>query len=91
MCIRDRVEIDPQKGFDFHHVLRAFLNADPDVIMVNPIRDLKTAALCMEASLRGRMVLASFPAETITGTMEKCFDLGPVSYTHLTLPTNYSV
>ena len=71
-----QVEIAPGKGFDFHHVLRAFLNADPDVIMVNPIRDLKTAALCMEASLRGRMVLASFPAETITGTMEKCFDLG---------------
>jgi len=71
-----QVEIDPQKGFDFHHVLRAFLNADPDVIMVNPIRDLKTATLCMEASLRGRMVLASFPAETITGAMEKCFDLG---------------
>lgn len=71
-----QVEIDPVKGFDFYHVLRAFLNADPDVIMVNPIRDLTTAALCMEASLGGQLVLASFPAETITGAMEKCLDIG---------------
>jgi len=71
-----QVEIAPGKSFDFHHVLRAFLNADPDVIMVNPIRDLKTAVLCMEASLGGRLVLASFPAETVTGAMEKCLDIG---------------
>lgn len=71
-----QVSIDPHKGFDFHHVLRAFLNADPDVIMVNSIHDLETAALCMEASLQGRLVLASFPAETITGAMEKSLDMG---------------
>jgi type II secretory ATPase GspE/PulE/Tfp pilus assembly ATPase PilB-like protein len=71
-----QVAVDPQNGFDFHHVLRAFLNADPDVIMVDSVHDLETAALCMEASLQGHLVLASFPAETVTGMMEKCLDMG---------------
>lgn len=71
-----QVPIDPGKGFDFPHVLRSFLNADPDVIMVNPINDLETARLCMEASLKGRLVLSTLRADQITDAIEKCLDMG---------------
>lgn len=71
-----QVPIDPQKGFDFPHVLRSFLNADPDVIMINPIHDLETARLCMEASLKGRLVLGSLRADNIVDAIERCLDMG---------------
>jgi len=71
-----QVPIDPQKGFDFPGVLRSFINADPDVIMVSQINDLETAGLCMEASLKGRLVLSTIRAESIIDTIERCLETG---------------
>ena len=71
-----QVSIDPQKGFDFPGVLRSFLNADPDVIMASEARDLETARLCMEAALKGRLVLSSLPTDNICDAMERLLDMG---------------
>lgn len=71
-----QVPIDPQKGFDFPRVLRSFLSADPDVIMASWIPDLETANICMEASIKGRLVLSALWAESIIDAIEKCLDMG---------------
>ncbi|MRR15152.1 MAG: hypothetical protein EG826_01710 [Deltaproteobacteria bacterium] len=67
-----QVSVDPQHGLDFPHVLRSFLDADPDVIMAGRLPDLETAKLCMDASLRGRLVLSSLWADSITDAIGKC-------------------
>ncbi len=71
-----QVPVDPQQGFDFPGVLRSLIHADPDVIMVSQIHDLETAGLCMEASLKGRLVLSTIRAESIIDTIERCLDIG---------------
>ena len=38
---------------DFATVMRAFLRADPDVIMVGEMRDKETVSIGLEASLTG--------------------------------------
>lgn len=67
-----QVSVDPQHGLDFPRVLRSFLDADPDVIMAGRLPDLETARLCMDASLRGRLVLSSLWADSIPDAIGKC-------------------
>ena len=71
-----QVEINPQKGFDFPTVLRSFLKADPDAIMASRISNAQTAAICMQAAIRGRLVLGSLESENILDAMERCLNMG---------------
>jgi type II secretory ATPase GspE/PulE/Tfp pilus assembly ATPase PilB-like protein len=47
-----QVQVQPKIDFTFAAAMRAFLRADPDVIMVGEMRDHETAAIGVEASLR---------------------------------------
>jgi type II secretory ATPase GspE/PulE/Tfp pilus assembly ATPase PilB-like protein len=71
-----QVVVDPQKGLDYPSVLRSILNADPDVVMLGRIPDRETAGLCMEASVRGRLVLSSLRTESIAETLARLPDMG---------------
>jgi type II secretory ATPase GspE/PulE/Tfp pilus assembly ATPase PilB-like protein len=71
-----QVHVDPRKGFDFHSVLRSFLNADPDVIAASRIFDPETAGICMEASLKRHLVISTLRTDHIIDAMEKCLDMG---------------
>jgi type II secretory ATPase GspE/PulE/Tfp pilus assembly ATPase PilB-like protein len=55
-----QVQINKKAGLDFATVMRAFLRADPDVIMVGEMRDPETTAIGIEASLTGHLVFATF-------------------------------
>lgn len=70
-----QVQIDPRKGFDFTTVLNSFLTADPDIIMASRINDRTTANLCMQAAIKGCLVLGSLWAESIPDTIERCLDM----------------
>ena len=48
-----QVQVHPKIEFTFAVAMRAFLRADPDVIMVGEMRDHETAATGIEASLTG--------------------------------------
>ena len=39
-----QVQVQPKIGFNFAAAMRAFLRADPDVIMVGEMRDPETAS-----------------------------------------------
>ena len=53
-----QVQVNPKIDWTFAKALRAFLRADPDVIMVGEIRDSETAQMAVEASLTGHLVLS---------------------------------
>ena len=54
-----QVQIRPKIGYTFAAAMRAFLRGDPDVIMVGEMRDAETAAIAIEASLTGHLVLST--------------------------------
>ena len=65
-----QVQVHPKIDFTFAVAMRAFLRADPDVIMVGEMRDHETAATGIEASLTGHLVFSTLHTnsapETIT-------------------------
>ncbi|MBW2339282.1 MAG: GspE/PulE family protein [Deltaproteobacteria bacterium] len=71
-----QVQVSPRIGFDFASAMRAFLRADPDVIMVGEIRDHETASIAVEASLTGHIVLTTLHTNSAPETIIRLLDIG---------------
>ncbi|MBW2544360.1 MAG: GspE/PulE family protein [Deltaproteobacteria bacterium] len=71
-----QVQVNPKIGFDFAHAMRAFLRADPDVIMVGEMRDYETAKIGVEASLTGHLVLSTLHTNSAPETIVRLLDMG---------------
>jgi len=70
------VRVHPKIGFDFAAAMRAFLRADPDVIMVGEMRDFETAKIGVEASLTGHLVLSTLHTNSAPETISRLLDMG---------------
>ena len=70
----------PKIGFDFAAAMRAFLRADPDVIMVGEMRDEETASTGIEASLTGHLVLSTLHTNSAVETVVRLLDMGLDSF-----------
>jgi type II secretory ATPase GspE/PulE/Tfp pilus assembly ATPase PilB-like protein len=75
-----QVQVMPKIGFDFAAAMRAFLRADPDVIMVGEMRDEETAATGIEASLTGHLVLSTLHTNSAIETIIRLLDMGLDSF-----------
>jgi len=77
-----QVQINPniktQDGhrYDFATAMRAFLRADPDVIMVGEIRDSETANVGIEASLTGHLVFSTLHTNSAPETITRLIEMG---------------
>jgi type II secretory ATPase GspE/PulE/Tfp pilus assembly ATPase PilB-like protein len=71
-----QVQMNPKIGWTFAGALRAFLRADPDVIMVGEIRDKETAQIAVEASLTGHLVLSTLHTNSAPETVTRLLDMG---------------
>lgn len=71
-----QVECKPKIGLDFARVMRAFLRADPDVIMIGEMRDHETASTGIEASLTGHLVLSTLHTNSAPETITRLLDMG---------------
>ncbi|MEP7296323.1 MAG: ATPase, T2SS/T4P/T4SS family [Burkholderiales bacterium] len=71
-----QVQVNPKIDWTFAKALRAFLRADPDVIMVGEIRDGETAAMAVEASLTGHLVLSTLHTNSAPETVTRLLDMG---------------
>ncbi|MCX7815597.1 MAG: ATPase, T2SS/T4P/T4SS family [Tepidimonas ignava] len=71
-----QVQVNPKIGWTFSQALRAFLRADPDVIMVGEIRDTETAQMAIEASLTGHLVLSTLHTNSAPETVVRLLDMG---------------
>jgi type II secretory ATPase GspE/PulE/Tfp pilus assembly ATPase PilB-like protein len=60
--------------------MRAFLRADPDVIMIGEMRDKETADIAIEASLTGHLVLSTLHTNSAVETVTRLLDLGCDSF-----------
>jgi type II secretory ATPase GspE/PulE/Tfp pilus assembly ATPase PilB-like protein len=71
-----QVQVQPKIGFTFAVAMRAFLRADPDVIMVGEMRDKETADIGIEASLTGHLVLSTLHTNSAVETVTRLLDMG---------------
>ncbi|MEJ7730420.1 MAG: ATPase, T2SS/T4P/T4SS family [Polyangiaceae bacterium] len=71
-----QVQVNAKIGFTFAAAMRAFLRADPDVIMVGEMRDKETAGTAVEASLTGHLVLSTLHTNSAPETITRLLDMG---------------
>ncbi|MDH6166889.1 type II secretory ATPase GspE/PulE/Tfp pilus assembly ATPase PilB-like protein [Variovorax boronicumulans] len=71
-----QVQVNPRIDWTFAKALRAFVRADPDVIMVGEIRDAETAGTAIEASLTGHLVLSTLHTNSAPETVTRLLDMG---------------
>jgi type II secretory ATPase GspE/PulE/Tfp pilus assembly ATPase PilB-like protein len=71
-----QVQVNPRIEWTFAKALRAFLRADPDVIMVGEVRDHETAQVAIEASLTGHLVLSTLHTNSAAETVTRLLDMG---------------
>jgi type II secretory ATPase GspE/PulE/Tfp pilus assembly ATPase PilB-like protein len=71
-----QVQMNPKAGLNFATAMRAFLRADPDIIMVGEMRDKETTAIGIEASLTGHLVFATLHTNSAPESIIRLLDMG---------------
>ena len=71
-----QVQINRKAGIDFALVMRAFLRADPDIIMVGESRDKETVSMGVEASLTGHLVFSTLHTNSAPESIVRLLDMG---------------
>jgi len=71
-----QVQVNKKAGLDFAVVMKAFLRADPDIIMVGEMRDKETTGTGIEASLTGHLVFATLHTNSAPESITRLLDMG---------------
>ncbi len=71
----NQTQVRPEIGFSFASGLRTLVRQDPDIIMVGEIRDNETAALGVNASLTGHVVLSTLHTNSAAGAIPRLMDM----------------
>ena len=71
-----QVQVNAKIGLTFPEVLRSFMRADPDVIMVGETRDPETAATVIAASLTGHLVMSTMHTNSAVESVVRLLDFG---------------
>jgi len=71
-----QIQVEPRQKVTFPSALRAILRQDPDVILIGEIRDGETAAIALQASMTGHLVLATLHTNDAASAVERLIDLG---------------
>src|SRR5689334_13622656 len=75
-----QVQVHHKIGLNFAAAMRAFLRADPDVIMIGEMRDKETADIAIEASLTGHLVMSTLHTNSAVETITRLLDMGCDSF-----------
>jgi type II secretory ATPase GspE/PulE/Tfp pilus assembly ATPase PilB-like protein len=71
-----QVQVNKKAGLDFAAVMKSFLRADPDIIMVGEMRDKETTSTGIEASLTGHLVFATLHTNSAPESIIRLLDMG---------------
>lgn len=71
----NQTQVRPEIGFSFSQGIRTLVRQDPDIIMVGEIRDNETAALAVNASLTGHVVLSTLHTNSAAGAIPRLLDM----------------
>lgn len=72
----NQIQVNEKAGLTFSLGLRHLLRQDPDVIMVGEIRDRETAAIAVQSSLTGHLVLSTLHTNDAPGATTRLIDMG---------------
>lgn len=70
-----QVAVNEKLGMTFAGAMRAFLRADPDIIMVGEMRDTETAGTAIEAALTGHLVLSTLHTNSAAESIARLLDM----------------
>jgi len=71
-----QLQVNSKIDLSFASAMRAFLRADPDIIMVGEMRDAETTATGIEASLTGHLVLSTLHTNSAPESIVRLLDMG---------------
>src|SRR5688572_1102653 len=71
-----QVQVNKKAGLDFAVIMRSFLRADPDIIMVGEMRDKETTSIGIEASLTGHLVFSTLHTNSAPQSITRLLDMG---------------
>ena len=71
-----QVQVQSKIDWTFAAILRSFMRADPDVIMVGETRDTETARIVIEASLTGHVVFSTMHTNSAVESVVRLLDFG---------------
>lgn len=72
----NQIQVKPEIGLTFAHILRSVLRHDPDVILVGEIRDAETAKIAVQAALTGHIVLSTVHTNSAAAAVTRLLDMG---------------
>lgn len=75
-----QVQVNPAIGLTFSAGLRAFMRADPDILLVGEVRDAETAEVTVQASLTGHLVLTTLHTNSAAGAVVRLAEMGVEPY-----------
>ncbi len=76
----NQIQVNPKAGLTFANSLRSILRQDPDIIMIGEIRDGETAAIAVQASITGHLVLSTLHTNDTASSVSRLLDMGVESY-----------
>lgn len=71
-----QVAVNNQVDLTFANAIRAFMRADPDVMIVGEVRDHETAINAIKAAETGHLVIATLHTGSIIGAISRLKELG---------------
>lgn len=71
-----QTSVSPQAGLTCAAALRAISQSDPDVVLVDPLRDRESAELALEMAVAGRLMLATLVASSALAVVQNLRAMG---------------
>lgn len=80
-----QVNVNDMVGLDFNTGVKAFMRADPDIMVLGEIRDENTARNAIKAAQTGHLLIGTLHTNSIRGVVARLKDVGvsPVEITEL--------
>ena len=72
----NQVQVNSEIGMTFPAALRSMLRQAPNIIMIGEIRDAETAAIAINASLTGHLVLSTLHTNDAPSAIPRLVDIG---------------
>ncbi len=76
----NQVQTNTKANLTFASALRSILRQDPDIIMIGEIRDQETAAIAVQASITGHLVVSTLHTNSAASTITRLADMGIEPY-----------
>ena len=76
----NQVQVNVKANLTFANALRSILRQDPDIIMIGEIRDYETAAIAVQASITGHLVVSTLHTNSAAAAFTRLIDMGVESY-----------